>query len=181
MDNRALIVNRLIVAVHTENTDWLGDPHGWEPLIVRKDEHVPNVGREASSFIWAIQQLHRKARPDDRYAFVQGNPFDHCPDLWWQLGLQVKAFRWLGKDNLLCGPLGTPHHAGLPVRDSYERLLGRPFPGYVDFAPGGQFVTTGRAIRRRKPAFWEGLYEESVSGVGPWVLERLWESILTVV
>ncbi len=177
------MVNRtLVVARFEEDIDWIAElPADWDARIVQKGEHTPNTGREAGSYVWAILDLYRRLGDHDLVAFVQGDPFDHCPDLNHRLSLQVRSFRWLGHAAYRSGPSGQPHHMGLPVRDTYESLLGQPFPGYVDFAPGGQFVATGRAIRRRERVFWEDLYGQAQKDPMPWVLERLWEAILTSV
>lgn len=149
---------------------------GWEPFVVRKDAQVPNEGREASSFLWAMRKLHRDARPADVFAFVQGNPFPHCADLLAQLRRPVRGFRWLG-DLHETREDGGPHHPGLPVGEKHREWTGRPWPGVVWFAAGGQFTLTGRELRRHKPAFYRKLQRQMSQGEMPWVAERLWGEI----
>ncbi len=173
-------MNLLVVARYEENLDWLNTPPaGWTPLIIEKGRDMPNRGREAASYLFAIDREYRKLPHRGRVAFVQGNPFDHSPDLLKQLARDGHGFQWLGPADHRTGPQGEPHHPGLPIAAKYETIVGRPFPGYLDFAPGGQFMVPTAAIHRRPRRFWRGLCDHAQQDDMPWVLERLWEAIFT--
>lgn len=171
-------MNTIVVGHYREDTAWTADlPPGWRPLVVTKDVDVPNEGREPASYLWAIQRLRPRARPADVFAFVQGNPFDHCPDLLAELSAGATGFRWLGPPDHVSLFDGHPHHGGLPVRAKFEAWTGRDWPGQVAFAAGGQFIVTGAELRRHPPRFYRDLHAEMLVGEVPWVLERLWAAI----
>jgi glycosyltransferase involved in cell wall biosynthesis len=174
-------VKHLVVARHEEDTSWYSRiPSGWKLLEVQKGRELPNTGREASSFLWAILHLYPTLQPDDVVAFVQADPFDHTPDidLFLLLDRPTTGFRALGDYTYLSNGDGTPHHAGIPVKERYEEWLGKKWPGVVRFSPGGQFCVPGSAILRHPPAFWQRLLDVMGEEWNPWILERLWPSIL---
>jgi glycosyltransferase involved in cell wall biosynthesis len=76
------------------------------------------------------------------------------------------------------GGNGAPHHAGIPVAERYEEWLGRKWPGAVRFAPGGQFMADGRTIRQHPKALYERLLSVMADEWNPWVMERLWPTLL---
>lgn len=141
---------------------------------------MPNTGREASSYLWAILDMYDTLADDDLVAFVQGDPFDHCPDIdiFLLLDHPTTGFRALGDYTYLSNGDGTPHHEGIPVAERYEEWLGRKWPGVVRFAPGAQFVAPGGAIRRHPKEFYQRLLDVMHEDWNPWILERLWPSIL---
>ena len=174
----------LIVARHNENVDWTSqlDPR-WTVRVVQKGQDLPNTGREGSSFAWAMHRYYDKTTDGSILAFVQGNPHPHCPEYGDELRRiadgQLDGFKWIGDTGYSSDAEGRPHHYGLQVGSTYERWLGKPFPGQVTFAAGGQFAITGRTLRQR-PAEWYGwLMEQINDGDGPWIAERLWEHIFT--
>jgi hypothetical protein len=170
----------LVVARYNEDKTWYSDiPSDWTLMEVQKDRDVPNTGREASSYLWAILKMYPRLAEDDLVAFVQGNPFAHCPDidLFLLLDRPTDGYRALGDYTYISGGDGKPHHAGLPVDDFYERWLGDKWPGAVRFSPGAQFVVTGQDIKQHPPEFYQRLLSELDEETGPWVIERLWPSI----
>ena len=164
----------LVIAQHHENVRWAENlPSGWEPWVVTKDRDVPNEGREASSFLWAMRQLRGRTGTS---AFVQGNPFHHEPDLLGKLR-PSNRFRWLGHPHLSTAD-GGPHHVGLPVKARFEKWTGKPFPGEVWFAAGGQFILPLAMLRNRPAVWYENLQAQACEDENPWVLERLWGLML---
>ena len=146
------------------------------------DTRLPNVGREAHTFLHHIVH-HYHALPDATL-FLQGNPFDHGlgPDRLRELVVQGAAFpgshrplRDPGVEALVADRQGGPHHPGLPV----ARLFGLVFPG-VDpphtfaFQPGAQYAVKREGLTNKPLAFWEDLLRRSSEGVFPWTMERLW-------
>lgn len=155
----------LVVARDQEDTRWYAQiPPAWALMEVPKD-----------GFLAAILQLYDRLEEDDLVAFVQGDPFSFCQDidLFLLLDRPTDGFRALGDYTFVSGGDGSPNHPGLAVADEYERLFGR-WPGVVRFAPGGQFVATGRDIRARPLDFYQSLL---ASNSDPLVLERLWPTI----
>ena len=173
----------LVVARYQEDSSWYERiPRGWSLLEVQKGREVPNTGREASSYLWAILQKYDTLADDDLMAFVQGDPFDHCPDIdiFLLLDHPTDGFRALGDYTYVSGGDGRPHHDGIPVAKRYEDWLGKPWPGCVRFAPGAQFVVTGRDIKRHPKAFYRRLLHVMHEDWNPWILERLWPAIFEV-
>jgi hypothetical protein len=152
----------LVVARHREDLGWLDKlPDGWEPMVVEKGRDLPNTGREATSYLWAIEMLYDSLEDDDIVAFVQGDPFDHCPDLLARLPVRVRSFDPHGVGGFLdfgtaYQPTfadGSSHHPGIPVRAAYEKWLNRPWPGHVMFTGGAQFAVSGTMLKKR-PVDW---------------------------
>lgn len=175
-------MNLLVVARWQENVDWATDlPPGWAVRVVQKDVDLPNRGREPATFAWAVLDMYEQIKPGDVYGFVQGNPFDHCPDLLARLAEPVGWFTPLGQATYTSDAHGRPHHPGVPVAACHERWLGAPFPGEVTFAAGGQFAVTGKALRSRPVGFYRAMFDDLMAddGLGPWAAERLWPVVYT--
>jgi hypothetical protein len=170
----------LVVAQYKENVEWAFNPVGVEPHIVQKDVDVPNVGREPFSFLWYIISNYHKL--EGEYYFVQGNPFDHCPDLLKELELPTTSFRWLGKgqERYVSDGNGNPHHSGLPVEDVCCRLTNRCGVNHYNFTPGGQFAVTADIIKKKPLHYYllaMTIMAENDFKTSPWVFERIWEEV----
>jgi hypothetical protein len=152
-------------------------PAGWVTMTVNKTTDLPNEGREASSFAYAIRHLYED--PPPLVAFVQGNPFDACPTLFEDLQEPCREFRWLGSTDYVSEANGSPHDTTLSVDVLYERLTGKAWPGKVRFAAGGQFILPGAMLHRYPPSYYQDLEQLANMGRNPWNLERLWEAIFT--
>lgn len=180
MDEIKLQRKILVVAQYKENVEWTKHPalDDYVKSIIKKEVDIPNIGREPHTFLWQTLRLYRSIRPDDEIAYVQGNPFDHCPDLIERLQTPIqKNYEPLGKSIFESMGDGSPHHRGLPVKEYYEKHFKKPFPEKVSFTPGGQFRIKGEALLSRPYSFYEHLFEDCAEYQHPWVLERLWGSI----
>lgn len=175
-------MNTLTVARHTEDVGWTAHCPDWYVHVVQKDVHVPNVGREPTSFVWSIVDLYDAVKPDDRYAFVQGDPFPHAVNLAELLSTvpHPDAFTPLSHaPRYVSDANGYPHHGGLDVSRWYERIHAAPMPNFVDFWPGGQFMVPGRLILQRTHGWWADLLTDLLhdTATSPWAMERLWPSL----
>lgn len=176
-------MNFLVVARHQEDVGWLDKlPAGWTPMVVEKGTDVPNMGREATSYLWAIEMLYDRLVDFDIVAFVQGDPFDHCSDLIEKLEAISRqylqgSYKDLGDDERVTFGDGSSDHPGIPVRAAYEKWTGNKWPGNVRFSPGAQFATTGAKIKRQPVSWYRQLAEVVSEGAGPWVIERLWRTL----
>lgn len=162
----------VVVARYEENVDWTTRlPLGWEARIVQKGRDLPNVGREASSYLWymATQDID----PEATYAFVQGDPFPHAFELS-QLR-RVDGYAPLGGHVLNADHDGHPHHGGLQLAEHLRRWIGteRPPPRFI-FHAGGQFLLPGRVILARPRHWYAELQAAVAEGRGAWIMERLW-------
>ena len=81
-----------IIARYKEDLDWAKDLQG-DIIVYNKGEdwkwdlpvkNVPNYGREAETFVRAIVDLmtEDKIRQYDEIVLLQGNPLEHCPNLF---------------------------------------------------------------------------------------------------
>lgn len=173
-------MKHLVVARHEEDVSWLEQvPDDWQPLVVQKGVHLPNVGREASSYFWALHRLRNDLADDDLVCCVQGDPFAHCGDLLSELSKTTQSFRWLGHWKIdRCDGLGQPHDV-IPVKAYYERWFKRRWPGNVSFVAGAQFIVTGREVKRYPRSHYSYMRKEMSREKAPWVMERLWEQLLS--
>lgn len=176
-------MNTLIVARWQEDLQWTAQiPPDWRLDVVQKGIHLPNRGREPSSFLWWIDTHYEKIQPESRYGFVQGDPFDHAPHMLEQLAEPVTGFRVLSSSApFRSDGNGAPHHAGVPVAACHERWLGAPMGGEIEFWPGGQFVLDGATLLRHPREFYRRMFDDLVGsdGLEPWAAERLWPAIFS--
>lgn len=164
----------IVVARFNENLDWLKQlPNGWKPLVVQKGKDLPNLGREFSSYFWAIDRLYPDIEDDDVLAFVHGEPFEHSPGLLSYLQSPPEKFCLTGNVTIPCGADGSPHHPGLPVAEKLKQWFGIEWPGQITFTAGGESVVRGKAIRKRPVSFYRDLTEEMNQGENAWAMERL--------
>lgn len=166
-------MKHLIVARHQEDIGWLDDAEGWRLCVVQKGADLPNEGREASSYFWAIHRLYGTLGPDDVVACVQADPFPHCPDLLAELEQETTGYRPLGNWQVVCDKDGAPHHPGLDLDPVYRRWVGGDPPSQYVFTAGAQFTVPARLILRRPDNYWRNMVKR-MDGNGPWQMERLW-------
>ncbi len=181
-------MNKLIIARYKEDVTWTNDLVDWQPVVIQKrteeiEGDIPNAGREPASFLFAIARDYDQIKPDDVWGFVQGAPFDHCPNFFDQLQVlyHCSGYVPLGGHSLKdCDDNGAPDHPNIPLKELYEKWLKKPCPKTLQFTPGGQFITTGRDLLKY-PRQW---YLEVMDDVTPawncYVLERIWSHVYAV-
>jgi hypothetical protein len=136
---------------------------------------LPNIGREAHTFLHHI--ITRYDELSDYTCFLQGNPFDHCPDV------KDKLKHFTPTDVLFLGTRyqsdrnGNPHHSGLQVGAMYDIYFTPPKDTFIFYA-GAQCIVSRERILKRPKAFYEALLKQDPS-VYPWVYERLWPDIFS--
>jgi hypothetical protein len=98
--------NRInIVARYNENLDWAKNIDG-DILVFNKGSNyiwpyevidIENYGREAESFIQAIIYLYETDRifNYEEFVFLQGNPIEHCNNLYVKLKDEPKSIEFL--------------------------------------------------------------------------------------
>lgn len=173
-------MKRLIVARYNENIDWINDiPKQWDVVVVQKGEDTPNVGREPSSYFWAIQKYYDEIKNDDEYVFVQGRYDDHTPDLLERLENGVYGFEGMGISELVSDGQGMPNHPVIPVAEYYEEWLFKAFPGSVSYYPGAQFGVRGKRIKKYKKPYYKFMQDQMSRKDAPYVMERLWKSLFS--
>lgn len=165
---------RLVVARHNEDVSWLRDvPKRWHRSVITKGVDIPNEGREASSFLLAMERYYED---DGWLMFVQGDPFEHCPGLKpvFSLPELPEQFCPLGFHVVESDETGRPWHDDLPVKEYFEDLIG-PWTGDVQFVGGGQFLIPSWIMRGKTLTEIRELRERVCADPkGAWVMERLW-------
>lgn len=174
----------LVVARWTEDVSWT-QTAPWEVDIIQKQTDdlkgdMPNVGREPTSYLFAIYKHYPSLKNEDVMAFVQGNPFDHTPDLYKRLAKPTDSFSWLGKGTFVTDGNGAPHDHQIPVKEMYEKWTGKEFPGGVSFCPGGMFMVTGKVIKKHPREYYSELLDDCTVQRNCYAYERLAESVFTL-
>ena len=133
-------------------------------FIVQKDIHLPNIGREASSYLWYIIN-HYNILPEI-VCFRQGRVHDTPVNLF----------------NHYCSHDGCPHHIGLDIKSFADRI-NLPIPDTLNFTPGAQLDVERDKIRERPLSWYQHAYDVVMSNqipTVPWLMERLWKYIFNL-
>jgi len=150
-----------VIARYNEDVSWVKQIKF--KFIVQKNIHLPNSGREASSYLWYIINYYHKLKDFHGYQFCQGRCKDH----------KISVF------DHYCDLEGRPHHPGLEI-NNFAKRIGLKIPNILSFTAGAQFVTTAENIKWRHLDWYRELYEVSMSNEFPapaHILERLWKYI----
>jgi len=163
----------VVVAKYKEDTKWSDD---LDSFVVQKEIHMDNWGREPSSFLWYI--INHYDELEGYYAFVQGNPFDHCHNLISDVNKDpLTGFEWLGDTNYLTDENGSPYHTGLPVKHICD-LLGLEVKYPIYFARGGQFLVHSNRIKFKPKGFYESCLQLIKElDQAEYVFERIWREL----
>lgn len=177
---------KLVVAKYKEDVSWLGDlPH----VIYNKDPNgpspLPNIGREAHTYLHHIVSNYDNL--DEYTIFVQGNPFDHSPNLLRNIqnissATEVPDFMYLSEHILPCSSHGEfyyPPNEKPSIHQFHTFLFGQtPARDFV-FGAGAQFMVSKKLIQHIPRQTYEKLLEESSKDFTPWCIERFWQQIFT--
>lgn len=173
-------MRHLVVARYKEDTAWTDQLTDWRVIIIQKETEelkgdIPNAGREPASFLYAIGRHYDEIKPTDVWAFVQGRPFDHCPNFMDKLDHPVTGYVPLGGDTpKTCDDSGRPDHPNLPVKEKFEAWLGQECPRTLKFHAGGQFMCTGRELLRYPRDWYVTVMDDTTTAWNAWVWERIW-------
>jgi hypothetical protein len=156
---------KIIVARYNENIDWTKQfsnviiYNKGLPLHLENEIILPNVGREGHTYYQYIYDNYDQL--DDHTVFLQGNPFDHSPDIIGQLhnlsaNLSMTHFKLLSKQVLDChlqhGDIGDQT---LPLLDIYQKLFHRSRRSMTfTFGAGAQFVVSKQSILKKPKEFY---------------------------
>lgn len=156
-----------VLARWNEDVSWAAQ---YRHFIVQKDEHVPNLGREASSYLWYIVEHYD--RLEGVYVFTQARP-DHLD--FALLRESVDRFLWLGDPRYRFNSDGMPW--GLPVAQ-LATDLGLLVDWPARCAQGGTFAVTAKQIKTRPKSFYEKALKIALDmSCSPWLYETMWEQV----
>jgi len=169
----------VVIAQYQEDISWINDiPNEWKTWVITKNKDIPNIGREPATFLWAINNIYKNINLKDEFIFVQGNPFDHYPNLMKIFDEEQTGYKGLSTFLATTDQNGGPYHYSLPVEEKLKKWLNIDWSFDITFASGGQFSVTGKEILKYPKSFYDMLYEESCEDPkNPYVLERLWPVI----
>jgi hypothetical protein len=183
----------IIVAKYNENVEW--SKQFKNVIIYNKgdklnDEYnqifLDNVGREGHTYYRYIYDYYDNL--EDYTIFLQGNPFDHSPNIINDLNYYINNsnldidFKFLSQYILDCNLSGCKHHNGIPLIETYEKLFNEkktdlPFI----FGAGAQFIVSKKNILKRPKSFYHKIIEILQYDVNPiegFVIERFHNIIL---
>ena len=162
----------LNVIVYNKGTTLTGDFN--QNLLV-------NVGREGHTYYKYIYDNYDNL--DDYTIFLQGNPFDHSPNIISNLNNYFNNkdlsidFEFLSENILKTNLSRCPYHTGLPIIETYEKLFDeRKEDLEFQFGSGAQFIVSKQKILQRPKQFYLKIVEMLDKDVNPiegFVIERL--------
>jgi hypothetical protein len=183
----------IVVARYNENVDWT--KQFTNVIIYNKGNTLnndfnqvmlKNVGREGHTYYKYI--IDNYDNLDDYTVFVQGNPFDHSPNIINDLLKYINNkelsidFEYLSKLIKDCNLAGCKAHCGLPLISVYERLFNeRKTNMEFKFGCGAQFIVSKKNILKRPISFYSKivqLLEDKIHPIEGFVIERFHKLIL---
>jgi len=172
-----------VVAKYKEDISWV-DELKCPTTIYDKSKDVPNVGREAETYLRFILENYDSL--PDHVMFLQGKPFDH---------LAVETIEFLNESldqrnsevRFLGGVYteGVNAH-GLRTTASFRALFSSEPPNTFAFSLGAQYVVPKQNILCRPKSFYATIREVMIEFdkgglngclVCPWTMERMWPHI----
>jgi hypothetical protein len=123
-----------------------------------------NVGREGHTYYKHIYDNYDNLT--DYIIFLQGNPFDHSPNIISNLNKYVNNkelsidFEFLSERVLISNLKDCPYHSGLPLIKTYETLFGERNENMnFIFGAGAQFIVSKKKILQRPKEFYLKIVE----------------------
>ena len=177
----------IIVARYNEDVEWTKQfpnviiYNKGEPLSEEYNSiQLKNVGREGHTYYNYIYENYENL--DDYTIFLQGNPFEHSPNIiknLWTCINQAELnfyFEFLSEKILYTNLKGCPYHYKLPLIDVYEKIFNeRLDEKRIQFGAGAQFIVSKRAIHSNNKEFYLKiikLLENEINPIEGFVIER---------
>lgn len=177
----------VVVARYNENIEW--SKQFQNVIVYNKGNQMnngcnevllSNVGREGHTYYKHICDNYDKLA--DYTIFLQGNPFDHSPNIISNLNKYINSadlridFEFLSEQILDCNLSGCKFHCGLPLTDTYEKLFNERNE-YMEFkfGAGAQFIVSKKCILNRPKEFYSKIVEMLQNNINPiegFVIER---------
>jgi hypothetical protein len=188
----------MVVARYNENIDWVkkyknvivynkGDSTNLESSQIPFNT-LDNVGREGHTFIYHI--INNYNNLSNWTVFVQGNPFDHCPNFYEKIdklyennnNLEINNdFNFLSDTIYNSNISNCPYHSGIPLKNVYNQIFNteeeeKP----IIFSPGAQFYVSKKLILTKPKIYYEKilkLLDYNINPIEGFCIERLWKYI----
>lgn len=146
----------LVIARYKEDISWSDDVpnkivYDKSGETVPGSLHVPNVGREAETYIRYIVEYYDSL--PDHVVFVQGNPFDHMSISSIEPTFS-KYMTALSPKQFPCFEY-TSHYPGLCIKQYWEHIFGTQCPDVLQYSPGCQYTVPRECILVRPKEFYQ--------------------------
>lgn len=178
-------MNELVVARYVEDIEWLKGVSLTDIKVTVYNKHdgpnlLPNVGREAHTYLWHITQNWDDLGPV--IFFTQADPFFHNPEFlqqlaYWQNRTEEITYVPLMLQELSCKQDGNPHHNGLDMKRRWELVFGTRAPNILSFFRCAMFGVSLEILKLRSRNFYQRLLDMSEDHGFAWEMERLWPYI----
>lgn len=150
------------------------------PLGVSNEILLDNVGREGHTYYKYICDNYDNL--PDYVIFLQGNPFDHSPNIIQNLTKFINNdnldidFEFLSEHIVQCNLLGCSYHPGLPLIYTYEKIFNEKKKDMkFIFGAGAQFIVSKNTILKRDIGFYTNIVDILKHNINPiegFVIER---------
>jgi hypothetical protein len=184
----------IVVARYNEDVEWSKQfsniiiYNKGKPLIENFNQiFLDNVGREGHTYYKHIYDNYDNLA--DYTVFLQGNPFDHSPNLISNINNYINNknlnidFEFLSEEFATCNLTGCYFHRGLPLIETYEKLFGeRKENMEFKFGAGAQFIVSKKKILQRPKEFYLKIIEmlnKNISPIEGHVIERFHKLIFS--
>lgn len=161
----------IIVARYNEDIEWTKQFSN--VIIYNKGQELgnnydeillDNVGREGHTYYKYICDNYDNL--EDYTIFLQGYPFDHSPNIIYNLKKYIYNkdlnidFDFLSEHIINCNLSGCNYHQNIPLIDVYENLFNerKENMGFI-FGAGAQFIVSKKNILKRPKHFYSKIVE----------------------
>ena len=172
----------IVVSRFNEDIQWLdaldSNVFVYDKSELKIPDSIPleNKGRESDTYLEHILRNYNSI--DDACIFLQGNPFDHCPNVIDQINSYKGGLIQLGTI-YTSDRHGHPNHPGLAIGETAD-LIGLNHNNSFTFVAGAQYIVPSENIRSKTLSWWKTL--KNIHDLTPndaWVFERLWPLIFS--
>lgn len=147
-----------------------------------------NVGREGHSYYKYIYDNYENL--EDYTIFLQGNPFDHSPNLIQKINKYINnknisiPFEFISETILDCNLSGCPHQSDLPLAQMFRFLFNTKRKNMkFKFGAGAQFIVSKSQILKRPKSFYLkiiNILENDLNPIEGFVIERFHKLIFSL-
>lgn len=185
----------IVVARYNENVEWSKQFQNViiynKGKVINDDNYnqifLPNVGREGHTYYRYIYDNYDRLA--DYTIFLQGNPFDHSPNIINNVNKYIQNkfldidFEFLSEWIINCNLQGCKHHANLPLIKVYKKIFNVYETNMnFTFGAGAQFVVSKKNIQKKPKEFYLNiikLLQYHINPIEGFVIERFHKLILT--
>jgi len=177
----------IVVARYNENVEWTKQfsnviiYNKGTPLTDDFNEILlNNVGKEGHTYYKHIYDNYDNLT--DYIIFLQANPFDHSPNIIFNLNKYINNtdlsidFEFLSECIINCNLSGCHYHREIPLINTYENLFGEKKEHMeFNFGEGAQFIVSNKKILQRPKEFYLKIVEMLDKNINPiegFVIER---------